>query len=123
MKLPPFLLDQWLAAHDFATPPIRYNLAASTGPAWTLREIGALGGGNARQFDDLALSYAPPQGSKLLRERIADRSGVDPDTVLALTGASEALMALIAYFAEPGASIVLPRPAYPAMPVLARAWG
>jgi aspartate/methionine/tyrosine aminotransferase len=123
MKLPPFLLDLWLAAHEFATPPIRYNLAASTGPAWTLGEIGALGGGNVRKLDELALSYAPPQGSKLLRERIAGRSGVDPDTVLALTGASEALMVLTAYFAAPGASIVLPRPAYPAMPVLARAWG
>jgi aspartate/methionine/tyrosine aminotransferase len=123
MKLPPFLLDLWLAAHEFATPPIRYNLASSTGPAWTLGEIVALGGGNVRQLDELALSYAPPQGSKLLRERIAGRNGVDPDTVLALTGASEALMALFAHFAEPGASIVLPRPAYPAMPVLARAWG
>jgi len=123
MKLPPFLLDLWLAAHEFATPPIRYNLASSTGPLWTLGEIGALGGGNVRKLDELVLSYAPPQGGKLLRERIAGRSGVDPDTVLALTGASEALMALTAYFAEPGASIVLPRPAYPAMPVLARAWG
>jgi aspartate/methionine/tyrosine aminotransferase len=123
MKLPPFLLDLWLAAHEFATPPIRYNLASSTGPVWTLGEIGALGGGNVRKLDELALSYSPPAGGKLLRERIAARSSVDPDTVLALTGASEALMALTAYFAEPGASIVLPRPAYPAMPVLARAWG
>jgi aspartate/methionine/tyrosine aminotransferase len=123
MKLPPFLLDLWLAAHEFATPPIRYNLAASTGPAWTLGEIGALGGGDVRQLEALALSYAPPQGSKLLRERIAARNAVDPDAVLVLTGASEALMALFAHFAEPGASIVLPRPAYPAMPVLARAWG
>lgn len=123
MKLPPFLLDLWLAAHEFATPPIRFNLASSTGPLWTLGEIGALGGGDVRKLDDLLLSYAPPQGSKLLRERIAARAGVDPDAVLALTGASEALMTLIAHFAEPGASIVLPRPAYPAMPVLARAWG
>jgi aspartate/methionine/tyrosine aminotransferase len=123
MKVPPFLLDLWLAAHEFAVPPIRYNLASSTGPLWTLGEIGALGGGNVRKLDELVLSYSPPQGSKLLRERIAGRAGVDPETVLALTGASEALMALTAYFAEPGASIVLPRPAYPAMPVLARTWG
>ena len=32
MKVPPFKLDLWLAAHEFATPPIRYNLASSTGP-------------------------------------------------------------------------------------------
>jgi aspartate/methionine/tyrosine aminotransferase len=123
MKLPPFLLDLWLAAHEFATPPIRYNLASSTGPYWTLGEIGALGGGDVRKLDETVLSYAPPPGGKLLRERIAARYGADPDTVLAMTGASEALLALTAYFAEPGASIVLPRPAYPAMPVFARAWG
>jgi aspartate/methionine/tyrosine aminotransferase len=69
------------------------------------------------------LSYAPPQGSKLLRERIAGLHGVDPDQVLVMTGASEALVALTALFAQPGASIVLPKPAYPAVPVLARAWG
>ena len=69
------------------------------------------------------LSYAPPEGAKLLRERIAALHGVDPDHVLVMTGASEALIALSAHFAAPGASIVLPRPAYPALPVLARAWG
>jgi aspartate/methionine/tyrosine aminotransferase len=123
MKLQPFRLDLWLAAHEFAVPPIRFNLASSTGPAWTLGELSALGGGDVRAFDEVALSYAPPPGSKLLRQRIAARAGVDSDTVLALTGASEALLVLMAYFAEPGASITLPSPAYPAMPVLARAWG
>src|SRR5262245_6844651 len=42
MKVPPFKLDEWLAAHDFATPPIRYNLASSTGPSWTLAELMSL---------------------------------------------------------------------------------
>ncbi len=71
----------------------------------------------------MKLSYAPPEGAKLLRERIAAVHGVDPDHVLVMTGASEALIALSAHFAAPGASIVLPRPVYPALPVLARAWG
>ena len=39
MKVPPFKLDLWLAAHEFATPPIRYNLASSTGPLWTFAEL------------------------------------------------------------------------------------
>ena len=125
MKVPPFELDAWLAAHEFATPPIRYNLASSTGPAWTLGEVMALGGGdgNLRSLADQKLSYAPPAGGKLLRDRIAARHGVDPDHVQVMTGASEALLALLCHFAEPGASIVLPRPVYPALPVLARAWG
>ena len=123
MHLPPFKLDLWLAAHEFATPPIRYNLASSTGPAWTLGEIGALGGGDVRKLDDVKLSYAPPQGSDLLRERIAARHGVDPACVLAMTGASEALLALTCHFAGPGASILVPKPVYPALPQMARAFG
>lgn len=123
MKLPPFKLDLWLAAHEFATPPIRYNLASSTGPAWTFAELMALGGGSPAALDSLALSYAPPQGGKLLRERIASTHGADPDHVLAMTGASEALLALTCHFAGDGGSIVLPKPAYPALPVFARAWG
>ena len=123
MKVPPFKLDAWLAAHEFASPPIRYNLASSTGPIWTLAELMALGGGSEAALADVKLSYAPPQGSKLLRQRIASLHGVDPDHVLVMTGASEALIALTCLFAGPGASIVVPRPAYPAVPVLARAWG
>ena len=123
MKLPPFKLDAWLAAHEFATPPIRYNLASSTGPLWTLGELMNLGGSAPSAFADLTLSYAPPQGSKLLRERIAALHGVDPEHVLVMTGASEAIIALTCLFAAPGGSIVLPRPAYPAVSVLARAWG
>jgi aspartate/methionine/tyrosine aminotransferase len=123
MKLPPFLLDIWLAKHDFAEPPIEFNLASSTGPAWELRELMALGGAGMDALGNTRLGYAPPQGAKLLRERIGALAGVDPDCVLVTTGASEALMAVFCRFAEPGASIVLPKPAYPAMPVLARAFG
>jgi aspartate/methionine/tyrosine aminotransferase len=123
MKLPPFKLDLWLATHEFATPPIRFNLAASTGPAWTLGEIAALGGGDVRTLDQVKLSYAPPEGAKLLRERIASWHGVDAGSVLIMTGASEALMTLTCHFAAPGASILVPRPVYPAVPVLARSWG
>jgi aspartate/methionine/tyrosine aminotransferase len=123
MQLPPFKLDLWLAAHEFATPPIRYNLASSTGPAWAFAELMSLGGGSAASLDSLMLSYAPPQGSKLLRERIASTLGADPDHVLAMTGASEALLALTCHFAGGGGSIALPKPAYPAVPVFARAWG
>lgn len=123
MKLPPFKLDLWLAAHEFAMPPIRYNLASSTGPLWTFAELMSLGGGSPAMLDALTLSYAPPQGGKLLRERIAMMHGVDPEHVLVMTGASEALITLTCLFAVDGGSIVLPKPAYPAVPVLARAWG
>jgi aspartate/methionine/tyrosine aminotransferase len=123
MKLPPFLLDHWLAAHEFASPPIRFNLASSTGPSWTLGELLALGGGAARdELDGIRLTYAPPEGSALLRERIGAFYGVDPDWVVVTTGASEALSVLQCLVAERDASMVLPFPAFPATPVMAQAW-
>jgi aspartate/methionine/tyrosine aminotransferase len=124
MRIPPFLLDQWIATYEFASPPIRYNLAASTGPGWTLGELLALGDGSGVSgLGDLRLSYAPPQGTAALREQVAALHDVDPDWVVITTGASEALSALYCLAAEPGASITLPFPSFPAMPVMARAWG
>ncbi len=122
MDFPPFLLDRFLAAYEFASPPIRYNLAASTGPVWTLGELMALGGDAKQELEKLRISYVPPQGTQPLRQRIADFHDIDPDWVMVTTGASEALSALYALAAEPGASIVLPHPAFPAMPAMARAW-
>src|SRR6202035_4706287 len=101
MQLLPFLLDQWLAAHEFATPPIRYNLASSTGPAWTFGELMALGNGDIRErLDDIGVSYVPPEGTKALRRAIAEAHDVDPDWVVVTTGASEALSILYCYAAE-----------------------
>lgn len=124
MHLEPFLLDRWLTTYQFASPPIRYDLAASTGPAWTLGELLALGGSVARQqLDALRVSYGPPNGGEALRRRIAEVHDVDPNSVVVTTGASEALSALFCVLAEPGASVALGRPIFPAMPVMARAWG
>jgi aspartate/methionine/tyrosine aminotransferase len=123
MKLPSFLLDHWLAEHEFASPPIRFNLASSTGPAWTLAELLALGEGAGKDtLGDIRLSYAPPQGSQRLRERIGQFHGVDPDWVVVTTGASEALSMLFCLAAEQAASVTLPSPAFPAIPAMAKAW-
>jgi aspartate/methionine/tyrosine aminotransferase len=121
MHLPPFLLDHWLAAYEFASPPIRYNLAASTGPKWTLGELQALGGG--LDISDVRISYAAPEGSGALRQAIGDFLGVDPDWVVATTGASEALSILFCLAARPGANVLLPAPDFPAFDVMAGAWG
>ena len=124
MELPPFLLDHWLAAHEFATPEIRFNLAASTGPKWTLGEVLALDGGDAiGELAALRVSYAPAEGSRALREAIAAFAGVDPEWVVVTTGASEALSILFCLAATPGANIVVPFPAFPAFEVMANAWG
>lgn len=122
MDLPPFMLDHWLSAHDFATPPITWNLASSTGPRWSVADLAALGGG-APDIGDTVLSYAPPEGSRALRDAVAAFHGADPDAVLLATGASEALSILFCLAARPGANIVLPDPGYPAYAAVAGAWG
>jgi aspartate/methionine/tyrosine aminotransferase len=121
MNLPPFLLDHWLAAYEFASPPIRYNLASSTGPKWTVGELQALGGG--LDISGVKISYAPPEGSGALRQAIGNFLGVDPDWVVVTTGASEALSILFCLAARPGANVVLPSPDFPAFDAMAKAWG
>jgi aspartate/methionine/tyrosine aminotransferase len=118
VHLPPFRLDQWLAAHEFASPPVRYNLAASTGPVWTLGD-----GSLRKELDDLSVSYVPPEGTAALRRAIGELAEVSPEWVAVTTGASEALSMLFCAAAEPGGSVVLPHPGFPAFAVMARAWG
>ncbi|MEP9388839.1 pyridoxal phosphate-dependent aminotransferase [Mesorhizobium sp. KR9-304] len=121
MDLPPFLLDHWLAKHSFATPPIAYDLASSTGPKWTVGELLALGDGTG--LDDTVLSYAPSEGGRALREAIGTFLGVDPDWVVVTLGASEAFSILLCAAARPGTNVVLPSPGYPAFDPMAGVWG
>jgi DNA-binding transcriptional MocR family regulator len=124
VHLEPFLLDRWLSEHQFASPPIRYDLAASAGPAWTFGELLNLGGRAAQQaLNALPLSYMPANGGETLRRCIAELHEVDPDCVVVTTGASEALSALFCVSSEPGANVALGKPMFPGMSVMARAWG
>lgn len=121
MHLPPFKLDHWLSKARFATPPILYDLAASTGPKWTVRELLALGEGAS--LDDTILGYSSPEGSRPLRDAIGAFLGVDPDWVVVTLGASEAYSILLCMAARPGANVVLPHPGYPAFDPMAGVWG
>src|SRR5947209_19704541 len=104
MQLPPFLLDQWLEQKFHADPPIEFDLGASTGPVWTLRDLLALdGNGIDGELLDLALSYTSANGTPELREEIARMHGVGPGDVQVLTGGAEGLLALFYLAAEPGA--------------------
>lgn len=118
MDLPPFLLNQWLESHHGAT----HNLAGSTGPRWTLRELLALGE-NPPDLAALALSYAPPEGHPDLRAEIARYHQVDPDWVIVTNGASEAFHLVLLALARAGGNAVLPFPGYPAFAGVATATG
>jgi aspartate/methionine/tyrosine aminotransferase len=102
MQFKPFLLDTWLDQYEHG---IEFNLAASTGPNWTVNDVLALA-------DDHKLIYNHPAGEDGLREAIAEMQGVSSDAVQIVTGASEAILALMWTVAEPGANVILPLPGF-----------
>ena len=121
MQLKPFLLDMWLDKYEHS---LEFNLAASTGPVWTVNEILALDGGSAREhFLHQELVYGHPAGSESLRTAIADMQKVSPEAVQVTTGASEALLVLTWLAAEPGANVILPKPGFPTFAALPESLG
>src|SRR6202050_4144172 len=124
MQLPPFLLDRWIEQKDSANPPIEFDLASSTGPVWTLRELLALSPENElAALLDTRVSYTSAAGTLALRTAIAALEGVGADEVQVVTGAAEALLILFFLAAESGANVVLPKPGYPANAALAESLG
>src|SRR5262249_54483267 len=114
MHIPPFALDQWLDEHHFSPPPVELDLAASTGPKWTLRELLTLADPEERDaLFDAPVYYAPAAGHRKLRESVAEMADVSPDQVLITTGAQEALWAVFLVAAEPGANVLVPQPGFP----------
>jgi aspartate/methionine/tyrosine aminotransferase len=121
MQLKPFLLDAWLDRYEHG---IEFNLAASTGPAWTVKEILDLADEETRRrFLNHKLVYGRPAGADSLREAVAEMQGVPVETVQIVTGASEALVALMWLAAEPGANVVLPLPGFTTFSALPESLG
>lgn len=119
MQIPTFLLDEWLNHYHFAADPPAYDLASSTGPRWTAREIlGLLSAEEREQLLETELVYAAASGGERLRAGIAEMQGVSADEVQVVTGASEALLILFFLAAEPGANVILPSPQFPPTAVL-----
>ena len=121
MQFKPFLLDAWLDTYEHG---IEFNLAASTGPTWTVNDILALAGEEERhRFLNHKLVYSRPAGADTLREAIAEMQGVPVDAVQVVTGASEALVAMMWLAAEPGANVIIPRPGFTTFSALPQSLG
>src|SRR6266496_226692 len=121
MQLKPFLLDAWLDTYEHG---IEFNLAASTGPVWTVNELLALATEDVRHnFLNHKLVYGRPAGGDSLREAIAEMQSVSVDCVQIVTGASEALTILMWLAAEPGANVVLPLPGFTTFSALPESLG
>ncbi|MGH9437525.1 MAG: aminotransferase class I/II-fold pyridoxal phosphate-dependent enzyme [Terriglobia bacterium] len=124
MELPPFLLDRWIEQKNLADPPIEYDLASSTGPVWTLRELLALSGANELEaLLDTRISYTSAAGTLALRSAVAEMERVEADEVQIVTGAEEALLILFFLAAEMEANVLLPDPGFPANAALAASLG
>jgi aspartate/methionine/tyrosine aminotransferase len=121
VRLKPFLLDAWLDQYEHS---IEFNLAASTGPTWTVNDILALADEETRhRFLNHNLVYSRPAGADSLREAIAEMQGVSVEAVQVVTGASEALVALMWLAAEPGANVILPLPGFATFSALPESLG
>jgi aspartate/methionine/tyrosine aminotransferase len=121
VQLKPFLLDAWL---DQFEHDIEFNLAASTGPTWTVNDILALADDETRhRFLNHTLVYGRPAGADSLREAIAEMQRVPVEAVQIFTGASEALVALMWQAAEPGANVIIPLPGYATFSALPESLG
>ena len=121
MQLKPFLLDAWLDQYEH---DIEFNLAASTGPTWTVNDVLALADEETRhRFLNHKLVYSRPAGADSLREAIAEMQGVPVEAVQIVTGASEALVALMWLAAEPGANVVIPLPGFTTFSALPESLG
>jgi len=121
MQFKPFLLDAWL---DHYEHDIEFDLAASTGPRWTVNDILALADDETRhRFLNHKLVYSRPAGADSLREAIAEMQRVPVEAVQIFTGASEALVAVMWLAAEPGANVIIPRPGYAPFSALPQSLG
>jgi len=121
MQLKPFLLDAWIDQYEH---DIEFNLAASTGPTWTVNDILALTDDETRHsFLNHKLVYGHPAGADTLREAIAEMQSVPVESVQIVTGASEALVALMWLAAEPGANVIIPLPGFTTFSALPESLG
>jgi len=121
VQLKPFLLDAWLDQYEH---DIEFNLAASTGPSWTVNDILALADDETRhRFLNHKLVYSRPAGADSLREAIAEMQNVPVEAVQIVTGASEALVALMWLAAEAGANVIIPLPGFTTFSALPESLG
>ena len=110
MQLKPFLLDTWLDPYEHT---IEFDLAASTGPVWTVNDVLALADDETHhRFLNHDLVYSRVGGVDSLREAIAEMQRVPTESVQIVTGAAEALLIVMWLAAEPGANVILPLPGF-----------
>jgi aspartate/methionine/tyrosine aminotransferase len=119
--LEPFALERYFARFEFSLPHL---LSSSDCETRTTRELLALEEGAEEAYLGLSLGYTETRGSPDLREGIAGLySGLGPDSVLAHTGAQEAILCFFLGLLERGDHVVVNFPCYQSLSELPRALG
>lgn len=124
MRFARFLLDEWLNQYQHSEPPIEFDLASSTGPTWTVRQVLELEDRDrVEELLDTRLVYMRLEGTRALCEAVAEMEGARAEDVQITTGAAEALLLLFTLAAEPGANVLIPSPGFPAFHEIPRGLG
>jgi len=121
MRIEPFALERYFAAHEFTA---RYLLSASDCESLSQRELLALADPETlRLWEELGLGYTESQGHPLLREEIAGLYGnAGPDDIL-VAAPEEAIFIAMNALLGPGDHVIVISPAYQSLYEVATALG
>ena len=110
MKIPPFELERYFAAHEFTAP---YLLCSSDCESLALRELLALEPDAHSRLENLWLGYTESLGNPELREAIAGLyETVTKDEILVHAGAEEAIFNFMNVALGPGDHVIVHWPCY-----------
>jgi aspartate/methionine/tyrosine aminotransferase len=110
MKLHPFLLERFFAAHEFSTP---YTLCSSDCESLSIGELLDLEPGSDSRLRQLRLEYTQSFGLLSLREQIATLySRINAEDILVHSGAEEAIFCFMHAVLEPDDHVIVQFPAY-----------
>lgn len=121
MKIEPFALERFFAAHEFSS---RHLLCASDCETLSIGELLALEEGAAEAFAALRLGYSETAGGPGLRAEIASLyEGIAADDVLVFSGAEEAIFVFMNAALSAGDQLIVHSPCYQSLESVAKAAG
>jgi aspartate/methionine/tyrosine aminotransferase len=121
MKLRPFGLERYFAAHEFTAQRL---LCCSDCESMEIGELLALEAGAAERFAGLRLGYTEAVGARELREAVAALyEDIAPHQILVHAGAEEAIFNFMNVVLSPGDHVVVHAPCYQSLAEVARGIG
>jgi len=121
MKLDPFRLERFFAAHELDAP---YVLCSSDCESFTVAELLGMEDGSWDGMAGLRLGYTEARGDSELRERIAGLyDGFSAEQILVHAGAEEAIFTFMNVALDPGDHAIVHAPCYQSLEEIARGIG